>query len=52
MTHNVNPPPQLRIPRAFSKDPEVRRYFEAKDIFSQKVKLEKGLRNRLIRYKT
>lgn len=28
----VNPPPQLRIPDAFLKDPEVRAYFEQKDI--------------------
>lgn len=29
MSVNVNPPPQLRIPRAFIEDREVRAFFEA-----------------------
>jgi len=32
MTNPVNPPPQLRIPRAFLKDPEVAAFIEQQNI--------------------
>lgn len=39
---NVAPPPQLKIPEAFLKDPEVKNYFQQKDFTLYQLWLRTG----------
>ena len=48
MSINVNPPPQLKLPKAFLKDPEIREYFRQHDRFDLQLWTRTGAGDDLI----